>query len=366
MREINDIFYCGMDIGGANTKYVVLKQDFGGELSTVDSNSFFFPFWEKKTEFPVFIRKLVHSIEKKYKKTEFGITITAELSDAFETKIEGIEFIVKAISKATTRTPHIYATTGEFLTPASAISNWLKTAASNWHATATIVSHYFPDALLIDIGSTTTDLIRIYQGKPCPQGFTDTERLQTGELIFVGILRTNLATLSNELLIDGVTTQTSTEFFACTGDLMRALGRINPQEYSIPTPDGKSTSLRHCLGRIAKVVCGDINTLNEDQIIDLAKQLLLCIQQRIQWGLDCQSRRKIPWPPKTCVLAGMGWRILGIDIAKALDSQIAYLSDIIGEMEAEIAPAFSVALLLKGWLTSQSANENHKTRRKSS
>ncbi|MFW9914974.1 MAG: hydantoinase/oxoprolinase family protein [Candidatus Thorarchaeota archaeon] len=350
MAPSKSSFYCGLDIGGANTKFVVTVSKDGKKLTTREAGSVYFPFWEKKDEFPEFVAGILAQIEKKYTAIELGITITAELSDAFESKREGIEYIVNSITSYYAGNPLVYATTGEFLSPDIAIQEWLRTAASNWYATASIVARFFPDALLIDIGSTTTDIIRIYQGKPSPQGLTDTERLQTGELIFVGALRTNLATLVSELEVNEVPTQTSTEFFACMADILTVLGKIEPKYYSIPTPDGKGTSISHCMRRIARVVCADMNILNEKDIVDLADQILERTQQRIRWGIKRQIASGIPWPPKKVVLAGIGAKNLGKDTAKTMDSQITYLSDLIGEKEAEMAPAYSVAVLLRDWL----------------
>lgn len=355
MTVSHSSFYCGLDIGGANTKYVVLVSENRKKLATIDSGSTYFPFWEKKDEFPEFIGGFVAHLEEKCTAAELGITITAELSDAFETKREGIEYIVDSIRKCFARNPLFYSTTGEFLSPDTAIQEWLRTAASNWHATASLIARFFPDSLLIDIGSTTTDIVRIYRGKPSPQGLTDTERLQTGELIFVGALRTNLATLSSELDVNGVPTQTSTEFFACMADVLTVLGKIEPNQYSIPTPDGKATSINHCMRRIARVVCADMNILREKEIVDLADQLLERIQQRIRWGIKQQISSGLPWPPKNVVLAGIGAKNLGKYTARTVNSQNTYLSELIGEKEAEMAPAYSVAVLLRDWL----AIENH-------
>ena len=65
-------------------------------------------------------------------------------------------------------------------------------AAANWLALATAAARFVADGrgLLIDIGSTTTDLIPLDQGKVVVQGRTDTERLRTGELVYAGIRRT--------------------------------------------------------------------------------------------------------------------------------------------------------------------------------
>jgi len=352
---MNNSTYCGIDVGGANTKYVVLSCVSNKEFNTLELKSHYFPFWERKAEFPEFIKDLIQNIEDKYPGTEFGCTITAELSDSFETKRDGIKFIVHSITKACANIPQFYSTSGQFFTPDDAVDLWIKTAASNWHATARIVGRFSPDTLLVDIGSTTTDLIRIFQSKPCPVGLTDTKRLQTGELVYVGALRTNVAALATELLIDGIPTQTSSEFFACMGDVLRVLGMIKSQEYSIPTPDGRSNSIDYCMARIARVVCSDVNLLSPDQIVNLAKQLFQRASERIKMAVERQIGSGLPWPPKEIVLTGVGAKIFDQEVIQKVDSRLVYLSDILGVKEAENAPAFSIAVLLEEWMK----RENH-------
>src|SRR5256885_9284124 len=45
-------------------------------------------------------------------------------------------------------------------------------------------------ALLLDTGSTTTDIIPMINGVPVPVGRTDPHRLGTGELVYTGVRRT--------------------------------------------------------------------------------------------------------------------------------------------------------------------------------
>ncbi|MFN3383142.1 MAG: hypothetical protein ACK41O_27060, partial [Runella zeae] len=66
-----------LDIGGANIKI------FDGNYK-----SFYFPFWKRKNEFKNFMKDL------KLKADVFGITMTAELSDCFKDKKEGVNFII--------------------------------------------------------------------------------------------------------------------------------------------------------------------------------------------------------------------------------------------------------------------------------
>ena len=49
----------------------------------------------------------------------------------------------------------------------------MSVASTNFLASAALVARRMPDALLIDMGSTTTDIIPIAGGKPAPRGLTD-------------------------------------------------------------------------------------------------------------------------------------------------------------------------------------------------
>ena len=55
---------------------------------------------------------------------------------------------------------------------------------ANWHAGAALIARYCREALLIDMGSTTTDIIPIVAGAVAARGYTDAERLTTGELAY--------------------------------------------------------------------------------------------------------------------------------------------------------------------------------------
>ena len=76
-------------------------------------------------------------------------------------------------------------------------------AAANWLALATLVARLVPDdvGLLIDVGTTTTDLIPLDHGRAAARGRTDTERLQNGELVYAGVRRTPVCALATELPI---------------------------------------------------------------------------------------------------------------------------------------------------------------------
>ncbi|MHA1783001.1 MAG: hypothetical protein ACTSUL_06175, partial [Promethearchaeota archaeon] len=94
----------GLDIGGANTKAALLEYS---DSNLIRSKSFikYFPFWEKSLDsIPEMLNEIIDKliIQDGIKKEDIdfvAITITAELSDAFRTKYEGIQTILTALEK---------------------------------------------------------------------------------------------------------------------------------------------------------------------------------------------------------------------------------------------------------------------------
>ena len=115
-------------------------------------------------------------------------------------------------------------------------NNPLALAAANWIATAPLAAHIYPDCVLIDIGSTTTDIIPIKNGKECARGRTDLERLGTGELVYTGALRTNVATILDKVPLKNRWVRVASELFAVSADVHLVLGNIDPADYTTETP----------------------------------------------------------------------------------------------------------------------------------
>ena len=104
--------------------------------------------------------------------------MTAELSDVFVTKREGVLYVVNTLL-ATFPDCAGYALdlSGRFTALAEARTRPLDFAAANWLATALFVAKSYPNCLLIDVGSTTTDLVPVRDGEVGAQGRDDAERL---------------------------------------------------------------------------------------------------------------------------------------------------------------------------------------------
>ena len=110
-------------------------------------------------------------------------------------------------------------------------------AASNWAATAALVARTTPDAILIDIGSTSTDIIPLVAGRVAARGRTDPARLATGELVYTGAVRTPVEALVRDVPLGDGRAAVSAEWFATVGDAHVWLGQLDPADYTAPTPD---------------------------------------------------------------------------------------------------------------------------------
>ncbi len=153
----------GLDIGGANLK-----------AATSDGRAVSLPFalWREPRALPERLRSLLRQAPHE----RLAVTMTGELCDCFATQREGVGAILDAVVKAAPRTPTlVWSTTGRFVAIDEARANPERVAAANWHALATFAGRFAAAgaALLIDIGSTTTDIIPLWNGEPRPQGWTD-------------------------------------------------------------------------------------------------------------------------------------------------------------------------------------------------
>ncbi|ODS38005.1 MAG: hypothetical protein A7316_08725 [Candidatus Altiarchaeales archaeon WOR_SM1_86-2] len=258
------------DIGGANTKFAVVS---GEEV--LERNSIYFPFWKRKNKFGDLLVDIIKKIEID-DIDAIGITMTAELSDAFQTKSEGVNFILKVLKNVLSKyNKEVYVLSNDLrlLSIEEAKQNPYKAASANYLAVPWYVSREIKNGILIDVGSTTTDIIPIRDGRIAARGKTDLERLQTGELIYTGILRTNVAAIVNSVPVNGKSTRVSSEYFSTTADVYSILGDIENNEYQCSTADGRGKSRNECMARLARVVCADTDMLSEKDITGIAKYI---------------------------------------------------------------------------------------------
>jgi (4-(4-[2-(gamma-L-glutamylamino)ethyl]phenoxymethyl)furan-2-yl)methanamine synthase len=269
--------------------------------------------------------------------------MTAELSQAFRTKREGVGAVLDAVEDALPGADvRVYTVKGSFLTPRQAREVPLEVAASNWAATARLVATLVPDCLLIDIGTTTTDIIPIVAGVPAGTGRTDPERLARAELVYTGALRTPCEAVVAEVPLGSVPCAVSAEGFALMGDVHLWTGRLAAEDYTVATPDGRPATREFAGERLARLVCADREMLDEDAIERIAGALSEG-QRRTVAAAIARVRARHP-ALTTAVVTGVG-DFIAKDAAGCAGLEVRALSEWLGDA-ARTAPAAAVAWLL--------------------
>lgn len=304
----------GIDVGGANLKIV---DDAGVHI-------YYCPLWEQ-SPLSDLLRQYVRG-----DRDDAAVVMSGELADCFENKLGGISFIVAAVRKVFPRAL-FYGTDAQFHDHAKP-----QLAAANWLASADYLRSRHPDAVLLDIGSTTADIIPLNRFDSL-LGMTDTKRLQAGYLLYTGMLRTSVATLLRSVDLVGVPTPVSTEYFAASADVHLILGHITPDHYTCDTPDRKEKTRDASLHRLARVVCADLDEIGTDAAEQIAEQVWA-----VQRDMICCMVKKIVKSSgaKDIIVAGIG---------APLFSQELGGTDLTSELgpAADALPAFAVREIAK-------------------
>jgi probable H4MPT-linked C1 transfer pathway protein len=276
----------GWDIGGVNTKAVRLE-DGERDLSRVRALSAAYELQRNPAELVPTLRRLAGALGHR-EGASHAVTMTAELSQAFRTKRQGVAFVLSAVRTAFPEDEIlVYTVSGRFLSPEQACDCPLDVGASNWAATARLAGRLAGDCMLIDTGSTTTDVIPVLAGEPAVEGATDPARLLSGELVYTGALRTPAEAVTSELPLWDGRAAVAAEGFALIGDAHLWLGSLRSEDYTVPTPDGRPATREYAGERIARSVCGDREMLDASAIDRIAAALAAGARPP---SLDHQSR----------------------------------------------------------------------------
>lgn len=278
----------GLDIGGANLKAAHVA---GSALCQP------FALWKNPAGLADALRRLLRDLPPF---DTLAITMTGELCDCFETKRQGVAAILDAVAAVAGPTPvRVWQTDGRLVDIAAARQQPLAAAASNWLALATFAGRFAArgNALLVDIGSTTTDIIPLTDGIPAPRGRTDAERLRHHELIYTGVRRTPVCAL---LGAEG-----AAELFATTHDVYLVLGKVPENESDRDTADGRPATRPFANARLARMMGADMETCTEADRRALA--LRICNRQAmlIRQAIE-RMARAMPGPVGHMILSGSG------------------------------------------------------------
>ncbi|HEV3122292.1 MAG TPA: hydantoinase/oxoprolinase family protein [Isosphaeraceae bacterium] len=288
--------WLALDVGGANIK---------AAHSSGQARVLPFEVWKR----PGDLGKVIATLASTFPPfAGVALTMTAELCDCYPTKSHGVSAVLDSVLQALPgHVVRIWGRDEEFHSVDEIHARTDLAAAANWLALALVAARLLPagEGLLIDIGSTTTDLIPLRDMRVATQSRTDTERLQTGELVYAGVRRTPFCALATELPFRGAVTGLSAELFASTHDVYLTLGDIPPDPKDLATADGRPATLDAARDRLARMVGADRETFsaNDARSLSFAADSALVARLASAAQRACAATIGLP---RGAVVAGSG------------------------------------------------------------
>lgn len=335
----------GFDIGGANLK--------AAHANGV-ARSIPFPLWQTPEKLPDQLSRLLHELPSS---DILAVTMTGELADCFATKAEGVRRILDSIdSIANHREVRVWSTEGRFVSATEAAENPLAVAAANWHANATWwgESRQIESGLLIDIGTTTTDIIPIQSQKPATLGLTDVTRLQAGELLYTGASRTPICAIVQQVPFHNEMLPVAAEWFSTSLDVALILEEIEESPSDCDTANHRPATREAAWDRLARQICCDRTECTFEDAIEIArfvrKQQLAQMQIPLERVVERHTERKF----SEVLISGSGQylaRPLLPNIPSLESTPVIDLGELLSEDLASAACAYAVAKLCETRIT---------------
>jgi probable H4MPT-linked C1 transfer pathway protein len=332
----------GWDLGGAHVK--AARLDSSGRVERVVQVPC--PLWRGLAE----LERALDAAESLLGAAPTNaVTMTGEMVDLFATRTEGVARLVAAMRSRFSGL-RFYEGDAGFVSPEDTGSVGLRLASANWMASAALVAARVPDGLLIDVGSTTTDLAPVRDGQVRARGRDDAGRLETRELVYTGVVRTPVMAFAAEVPFDGRSVPLMAELFATAADVHRLCGRLPPGADLHPAADGGEKTEAGSARRLARMIGRDAGALPLEAWRSLARWLAAAQARRIEDACDIVLARD-PLPASApLVAAGVG-RFLVTDLAARLRRPCLDFASLLPqagpepELVSDCAPAVAVAWL---------------------
>ncbi len=259
----------GLDVGGVHIKHSLVRV--GKKTRFKASETIPFEIFRDKDQLPALLEK----IRNKHGPDCVSLTMTGELSDVFRNRRQGVRWIAKTVHEAMANLEiRIMDVDGRLVSYHEAMYAPERVASANWAATLGWMCKGVKDGIVLDVGSTTTDILPIRNHKPCVMGKSDFGRLKNGELLYTGCLRTNASFVVPMVRLGGKRVATCPEHFAIIGDAHLFLGELKPKQYTTPTPDGRGKTKSAAAARLARLVLSEPDELGFEQVESIARQVV--------------------------------------------------------------------------------------------
>lgn len=335
----------GWDIGGAHVKAV--QVDGRGRALKVWHRMA--PLWQGLDRFVETVREIRE--EAGGHGLRHAVTMTGELADIFSTRAEGVRRIGECLARVLSGDALSYfSASAEFIEGPVRRSHLI--GSMNWVASTRLVARFVEQGVFADVGSTTTDLVRIAGNQARVAGFSDAERLASQELLYTGVARTPLMSLAARVDVGGHPCNLMAEHFATTADVYNLLGQLPDGLYPFDTADGAGCSKFESARRVARMIGRDCEEGEGwDEWVCLARTFAGLQQERILKSLQAHVSAG-----STGILVGAGTgRFLLPPLAGHCGLEYQDIDDLLGSRFAaegaftlaDCLPAYSVAELYR-------------------
>ncbi len=334
----------GWDLGGAHLKAARLAPD-GGVAGVVQLAC---PLWQGLGHLEAAMRGAIHQLGAA---AVNALTMTGEMVDLFASRDEGVARILDT-AEGLLGGPglRVYAGAAGLVPGADARRRAPQVASANWMATAAFIARRLPWAFLVDIGSTTADLIPIGDGRVRALGATDFDRLVHDELVYTGIARTPVMAMAPAVTFEGLRVPLVAEYFATSADVYRLTGELPEGADLHPAADQGEKTAEASARRLARMIGRDATSAPPERWRELAHALRDAQLAMLLAAFDRQMLRGAVGPEAPLVAAGVG-RFLVEEMARRRDRQVRAFAELFppGAASAarinDCAPAVAVAAL---------------------
>jgi probable H4MPT-linked C1 transfer pathway protein len=331
----------GWDIGGAHVKACLLEHGRARDAAQWPCR-----LWQGQDQLDLALDAARSRWPDAFVAARHAVTMTGEMVDLFANRRDGV---LRLVEQLATRlgAPRLYAAGplgGIWVTPAAAAAHWQAIASANWLATASWAATQVRDGVLVDIGSTTTDLVPLRAGGVASRAFSDARRLASGELVYLGVVRTPLCTLARQVPFDGDEVNVMNEFFATSADVYRLTAELDPAHDQQPSADNGAKTLSATCQRLARLIGRDADDADQAQWLALAR---FWREQQIEQTASQLARvvdaHRVP-PQAALVASGCG-AFLVAELARRCGRPLRRFAD----DTVPLAPAAPAGL--PGWLS---------------
>jgi probable H4MPT-linked C1 transfer pathway protein len=330
--------WLGLDIGGANLKLA-------DGLGYADTHPF--ALWQDYTGLTQRLRLLIAQAPQA---DHIVVTMTGELADCFANRNEGVKYILDAVQQAADgRHTRVYLSSGKLVTPQVASRRTAEVAAANWHALGTYCARLAPAglALVVDVGSTTTDNIPLLDGQLAAEGIDDTGRLLAGELVYLGVQRSPVCSLVGELPYRDSACPIARELFATTQDVYVILGDLAENSTFTQTADGRPATKPCARTRLGRMVCAQEDSFNHRDAVEIARAVDEAVLSQVTSGIE-QVVSRFGQELRTVVVVGVGEFLVRRAIKHLeMEPQILSFGQQYGPGPSRSAPAHAIAALAR-------------------